>query len=211
MKTLKLVLPFLLVQSLVTTTYAQTDALEFITPRDMLSANYFSNISLKNNGGTAATVYGLYVRQFSYVAQGGTCAQATQIYPASQNAAVGAMVTPIEVGAGKSTAVGSNYLYNMILQAIYYSLVNVFTPQCQLPGCTWGNDSIKYNWCIYLGALAPITTSGETSNVPPSAFNASSGSYNYNLVTNFTNIGPISCNDQTLTCTAANQQTQTFS
>lgn len=186
----------------------------FMTPRDRLG-DTSANISLRNDSNSAKTVYGLYVRQYAYVASGDSCDHATVIYPAGSNINAGTMVTPVAINANKSAAVGGNYLYNMIYNAIFYENIIIFAspPGCALPGCTWGSDSTIYNWCIYLGALAPVSTSGGyTSNVPPLANLASStGNYNYNLTSSYHYLGPISCNDQTLTCTVASQQTQSFS
>lgn len=193
--------------------FAITDSPEFMTPRDLLSANSVSNINLRNSRSSAVTVYGLYVRQFSYVASGSTsCSGATPMYSSSQNTTAGSFVTPTVINAGKSAALGSNYLYNMLFQAIYYISINFPNAACELPGCTWGSDPTIYNWCIFLGALAPVvTTAGYTANVPPSADVASSGaSYDYNLISSYVSLGPIACNDQTLTCTVATQQTQSF-
>lgn len=103
----------------------------------------------------------------------------------------------------------------MLYEAIYYENIRIPSspPGCALPGCTWGSDTTQYNWCIYLGALAPVSTSsGYTANVPPSADSAARASfYNYNLISDYIYIGPIACNDKTLTCVTANQQTQAFS
>ncbi len=204
---LSLFIPFL-----VTPAFAKNELLDFMTPRDLLHAEANSNISLINNRGGAVTVYGLYVRQFSYVTPGDTCANATIMYDTTQNTTSGAFVMPTVINAGKSAIVGSNYLYNMIYEANYFLSI-LSSANCALPGCTWGTDMTMYNWCIYLGALAPVSTSaGYTANVPPSASAASSGgSYDYNLINNFVYLGPISCNDKTLTCTVANKQTQSIS
>jgi hypothetical protein len=215
-KTLRFFLLFTLVaQSFVTTALAKPSSLEFMTSQDLSASNANSNINLQNSGNTAATVYGLYVRQFSYVTPGQSCSAAVPIYPSSTNVTVGSVLMPIAINPGRSVAIGQNYLYNMILQAEYYVYTTIPSspPGCALPGCTWGSDTTTYNWCIYLGALAPVSTSpGYTSNVPPSTDAASStGIYDYNVVSNFITIGPISCNDQTLTCSAASPQTQPFS
>lgn len=214
MKKLKLLFPFL-AQFLVTAAFAQSDPLKFATPRDLLRNESPSSINLQNNRNAAVTVYGLYVRQFSYVTPGSTCDSATVMYSASQNTTAGAMVMPTVIAPGKSAAIGSNYLYNMIYGAIYYLniIIPSLPPGCALPGCTWGSDSTQYNWCIYLGALAPVSTSaGYTANVPPSTEAASNGNlYNYNLISSYIYLGPISCNDQTLTCSVSTQQTQSFS
>jgi hypothetical protein len=200
------------VQFFTATAFANTAASGFETSRDLIEDSP-SNINLHNNGGTAATVYGLYVRQFSYVTPGQTCDHATVMYSADQNTTAGAFVAPVTIDAGKSAAIGANYLYNMIYGAAYF--IHIFHPSnppgCSLPGCTWGADTTVYNWCIYMGALAPVTTSGEyTSTVPPATDVASTGAYNYNLINNYIYLGPISCNDQTLACTVANSQKQSF-
>ena len=202
-------------QFLTTHLFAQTNVPGFMTSRDLLKNNSASNINLQNNRNSAATVYGLYVLQYAYVEPGQSCNNATVIYSMTANTTAGAFVTPTLINAGRKAALGSNYLYNMIYEAIYYEniIIPSSPPGCALPGCTWGSDTTQYNWCIYLGALAPVSTSsGYTANVPPSAGLASSaGLYDYNLINNYTYLGPISCNDKTLTCTTANQQTQSFS
>lgn len=199
---------------LITTAFAKISPPEFMTPRDLMSNGSASGINLHNNRNTAVTVYGLYVRQYAYVARGDSCNNATVIYSTTENTTAGSIVMPLTINAGKSAAIGSNYLYNMIYQAIYYEniLIPSSPPGCALPGCTWGSDTTMYNWCIYLGALSPVSvSSGYTANIPPSTEAASRvGLYDYNLVSNFVNLGPISCNDQTQTCTTSSQQTQSF-
>lgn len=196
-------------------TTSKTVLSNFMSPRDLLQQDVNSNISLHNNRRSPVNIFGLYVRQYAYVTPGQSCDKATIIYPSTLNTTAGAFVMPIMVRGGQGAAIGSNYLYNMIYQAIYYEniIIPVSPPGCALPGCTWGSDTTIYNWCIHLGALSPVATSaGYTSNVPPSTDAASTaGLYDYNLVTNHIDLGPISCNDQTQTCTDANQQSQSFS
>ncbi len=192
----------------------------FMTPRDLMANGSFSNIFLHNSQGATVTAYGLYVRRFALVNPGQSCASPTVMYPSADipadNITAGAVVTPTAINAGQSAAIGNNYLYNMIFSANYYVRTNIPSspPGCALPGCTWGTDFTAYNWCIYLGALGPVSTSGDyTSNIPPAASDASStGLYNYNLIGNssYIYLGPISCDDQTLTCSVATQQTQSF-
>lgn len=194
-------------------TLSKTTQSELMTPRDLIKDSV-SNIVLKNNGGAAKTVYGVYVRQYAYVTPGNSCDSATIIYNASQNTTAGSVVTPTVIKAGQSAAIGGNYLYNMIYQAIYYEniIIPSSPPGCALPGCTWGSDSTQYHWCIYLGALTPVSNSASyTANVPPSTETASGVGYNYNLISSYVYLGPISCNDQTLMCTVSTQQTQSFS
>jgi len=186
---------------------------DLMSSRDLLKNDSSSNISLQNNRNIPVDVFGLYVRQYAYVTPGQSCNNATVIYPSSNNITAGAVVMPMMIGANRKAAIGSNYLYNMLYQTIYYENILGSAPTCALPGCTWGSDSSKYNWCIYLGAIAPVSnSSGYTANVPPSTETASSaGLYNYNLVTNYIYLGPIACDDQAQTCTTATPQTQSFS
>lgn len=203
-------------QFFITLIFAQTNLSGFVTPRDLLNNNFVSNISLQNNRNTAATVYGLYVRQYALVMPGESCDIATMIYAAANNTTAGAFIMPTIINPGKKAVIGSNYLYNMLYETIYYEniIIPSSPPGCALPGCTWGSDTNKYNWCIYLGALAPISTlpGYNNANVPPSTDAASSsGLYDYNVISNFIYLGPISCDDKTLTCTTPSQQTQSFS
>lgn len=215
MKILRFVSLIFASQLVIVPALAQNNLSEFMTPRDLLHNNSASNINLQNNRSSAASVYGIYVSQYAYVTPGQSCSSAVTIYPVSNNTTAGAFVMPTVIGPGEKAAIGSNYLYNMIYEAIYYEniIIPSSPPGCALPGCTWGSDTTKYNWCIYLGALAPVSTSaGYTANVPPSTDAASSsGLYNYNLVSSYSYLGPISCDDRTLACTVASQQTQSFS
>lgn len=209
MKTLRF---FCLLSLLTQIAFAESGSTGYMTSRDLMRQDTLSNLSLRNNRNTAANVYGLYIRQYAYVTPGATCASATSIF--TGNVTAGAYVSPVTINAGKSVAIGSNYLYNMILSAIYYEniIIPSSPPGCALPGCTWGTDSTKYDWCIFLGALAPVANSSSyTSTVPPATDTASGAGYNYNLVSSYSYLGPISCSDQTLSCTSATQQVQDFS
>lgn len=194
----------------------QTEPAEFMTPRDLLRNDGPSNINLHNSRNSATTVYGLYIYQYAFVPRGQSCSSPSVIYPSVDlpgNNAGGAFVTPITLNAGKTAAIGSNYLYNMIYEAIYYVRINIVgsPPGCALPGCSWLAEPATYDWCIYLGALAPVSTSpGFTSNISPWGTSPSGPGFDYNLINSFIYLGPIACNDQTLTCTVRNQQTQSF-
>lgn len=198
----------------------------FLTSRDVLTNDAGANIYLRNSTHSAVTVYGLYVRQLAWVAPGQSCDQATEIYPQlagassspfSANMTAGAVVTPTPINAGQSAELGGNYLYNMIYGANFYVylMVSSSPPGCALPGCTWGNDHTTYHWCMYLGAMAPVSVSADYSmaNVPPAVSTASSaGNYDYNLISTnaYAYLGPITCDDQNLRCSVATPQTQSF-
>jgi hypothetical protein len=197
--------------------FAAKYSTNFSTTRDLASTanvpNLTSSFKIKNSGSSSAVVYGLYIRQFSYVAAGQSCDSAIPMYSSSQNTTAGAMVMPVTIPAHSEAVVGANYLYNMIYTANYYVRILIASspPGCALPGCTWGSDTTIYNWCIYVGAMAPVSVSaGYTAKVVPSTTAVSGAGFNYDLISNYNYIGPISCDDQNMTCSVASSQTQSF-
>lgn len=211
MKKLNFVIMLTLISLNTCIAHADSQKIGFMTPRDLMQNSVSSNISLQNNRSSPSTAYGLYVRQYGYVNPGDSCSAATIIYASASNLSAGSVVMPIRINPGKKALIGANYLYNMIYDAIYY--VNIIIPSsppgCALPGCSWGSDTARYEWCIYIGALGPtLTSTGYTANIPPAASGVSGVGYNYNLISDYVTVGPISCSDQTLTCTVNTQQTQ---
>lgn len=196
--------------------FAKTNVSGFMTSQDLLQNDSPSNIVLHNNRSSAVTVYGLYIPKFTTVAAGSaSCESSTLVY--DENLAAGPFIMPVTINPGKSAIIGGNYLYNMIYEANYYiQLTHPSSPPgCQLPGCTWGADTNNENWCIFIGALGPVTTPAEytSANIPPVVEAVSTGTYSYKLISSSSSVllGPIVCNDQTQTCSVANQQTQTIS
>jgi hypothetical protein len=119
----------------------------------------------------------------------------------------GAMLTPLTVPAAASVPIGRNYLYNMVMTWNYFYESVGGAPACTLPGCSWSTDSIKVNRCIQVGVIKPIDASS-TPNAGAPAFSwptTLSNNYDYDAIGNVSNyvwIGPFSCDDQTLECTA---------
>ena len=205
---------------------------QLMSARDVVGRS-FSNITIQNKTGAPITVYGLYINQLGYN-QAANCVSATALYPINvnpdisnpSNLAGGAFVTPISFMTNQKLPIGQNYLYNMLYTAIYYNnqLPNcthdttsappdVCSP-CTLPGCTWFTDINIYpaeNWCIYLGVLSPAkNNTASASNVPPYGYAVRGAGYNYDLVTQYNYIGPITCDDRTLTCSVATTQNVPF-
>ena len=199
-----------------------------MTARD-IKAQSFSNITIQNKTGGATTVYGLYINTFAdNTPLPHDCTAPNVLY--SPNAvfpntyAAGAFVAPIALRTNQKIPIGKNYLYNMIYTAIYYGnqagapISNPPMP-CALPGCSWdvttpstAPDVAGDEWCIYLGVLAPTAGNSTTSNVPPMAnlVNDAGAGYNYNAVVQYGYIGPIICNDNTLTCAVNTAQNVAF-
>lgn len=180
---------------------------KLMTARD-LRASSLSNITLQNKSGAAVTVYGLYVPQLAYTTT--DCSGSTALYTPGN--AGGAFVMPVSMRANQKLPIGQNFLYNMLYTAIYYANQPSITSPCTLPGCAWlPTDATVYNWCIYLGALSPAGGNTATnSRVPPFAAAVTGAGYNYDLVTQYAYIGPITCNDQTLTCYVSSAQNVAF-
>ncbi|MBY0372175.1 hypothetical protein K2X33_15945 [bacterium] len=184
---------------------------KFFSAKDFALTRGVSQVKIRNSGASAQTVYSLYVRQLSYVTPGQSCTSATVIYPSSDNVAAGAMAMPVSIPANSDVVVGSNYLYNLIHNAYYYVNITIPSspPGCQVPGCTWGGDTTTVHWCIYLGAMAPVTST-TSAKVVPHTDSLTGAGYNYDLISSYNYIGPISCDDQELTCTVASEQSQSF-
>jgi hypothetical protein len=181
---------------------------KLMTARD-INANSLSNITLQNKLGTPVTVYALYVPQLSYTST--DCNFATVLYTSTN--AGGAFLMPVTIKANQKIPIGQNFLYNMLYTAIYYNNQQALSPSpCTLPGCTWGiTDTTVYNWCIYLGALSPAGgNTATTSSVPPYGQAVNGAGYNYDLVTQYSYIGPITCSDPNLTCSVTRAQNVAF-
>jgi hypothetical protein len=118
----------------------------------------------------------------------------------------GAILTPLTVPAATSVPIGRNYLYNMLMTWIYFGSYNGYGFSCALPGCSWPGDTGKYNWCIKVGVVKPVSTP-YTASAPPFAWPTASffDNYDYDAIPNVNDyvwIGPFSCDDQTLECSA---------
>lgn len=179
---------------------------KFMTARDIY-ARSFSNITLQNKSGASATVYALYVPQLGYTTT--TCNVATILYTSTN--AGGTFSTPVAMTANQKIQIGQNFLYNMLYTAIYYNNQISAPSPCTLPGCTWLTDASVVHWCIFLGALSPASSNtSTTSSLPPYANAVSGTGYNYDLVTHYSYVGPITCNDENLTCSVSSAQNVAF-
>lgn len=210
---------------LLSTTIATADKVHNVIEQNLMTVrdikdNSFSNITIQNKAGKAITVYGLYVNQFAdNTPLPHDCRTPRTLYVVYPSVAAGAFVSPIALTNNQKIPIGKNYLYNMIYTAIYYGNQTTSGAQmpCTLPGCSWpGNgssvpaDQTGDEWCIFLGILAPAAGNSTTSSVPPMANLVRGTGYNYDLVTQYGYIGPISCDDQTLTCSVSRAQNVAF-
>jgi hypothetical protein len=194
----------LLLMLLASTTEANT--LKLMTARDVYASS-LSNVTLQNNSGTPVTVYALYVPQLSYTNT--DCNLATILYTSTNTS--GAFLMPVTIMPNQKIPIGQNFLYNMLYTAIYYNNQISSPSPCTLPGCTWFTDTSVIKWCVFLGALSPAASNtATTSSAPPYGETVSGAGYNYDLVTQYSYIGPITCNDQNLTCSVSNTQNVAF-
>lgn len=200
----------------------------FMTGRD-IQANATSNISITNGAGQSVSVSGLFIPSFdATTVEEGDCSVCTGGIVGGDNMG-GTIVSPVIIGANKAAAIGQNYLYNMIYNGIYYIRNTVGSSPCQLPGCSWPGDSTDRRWCLSINATSLNASYTYSHYVrapnPPAAapaYGAAGSSvpiqfdYNYDLINPNTLgvanacLGPVTCNDQTLTCTVATPQSETF-
>ena len=140
----------------------------------------------------------------------------------------GAVMSPVTFKTDQALAIGQNYLYNMLYNGIYYIKNTVGSSPCSLPGCSWpGDDPNVRGWCISINVVSlnsnyTHSTYTNGSNLPASAppysyaGNSTPFDYKYDLIDPNTLgvgnacLGPIVCNDKTLTCRVGTAQNESF-
>lgn len=196
-------------------------AVQLMTAQDILNQSH-SNISLTNGLATSVTASGLYVVSYDV----NDCSACTGTVLFSNNA-LGAMATSTTFAANQTVKIGQNYLYNLLYNGMYAITANMGVT-CQLPGCSWPGDNPGVTgWCITIGVMSRHSayTSSSYVNGSNAAVNAVPYGqtvtnvglgYKYDLIDPSTLgagaacLGPIVCNDQTLTCSASTSQSQTI-
>lgn len=200
---------------------ADPNAYALMTARDMQD-NAASNVTITNHTSKPITVSGLFIVSFDT----NDCSSCFGNVVSGDNLG-GAIVSPVTFSANQSVPIGQNYLYNMIYNGLYYTQQTIGAP-CALPGCTWpGDDATVQGWCISVNvaSLNSSYTSSTYTNgsnppasVPPfsQAGNSNPFNYKYDLINPNTLgvgnacIGPITCDDKTLTCKVSSPQSETF-
>ncbi len=198
------------------------NAYALMTARDMLSLD-LSNITITNQSAAPILVSGLFIASFDV----NDCSACFGGIVSGDNLG-GAVVSPVTFKTNQSVPIGKNYLYNMIYNGIYYIKNTVGSSPCSLPGCSWpGDDTNVRGWCVSINVISPnsnYTYSSYTngSNPPANApaysqaGNSTPFNYKYDLIDPSTLgagnacLGPITCNDKTLTCQVANAQNESF-
>lgn len=193
-----------------------------MTVRDLQGPD-LSNITLTNHTGKPITVSGLFIASFDV----NDCSSCYGSVVAGDNLG-GAVVTPTTFNTNQSLPLGGNYLYNMIYSGIFYITNSVGSSPCLLPGCTWpGDNPFIKGWCITINVVSPNSSytysNYKTGSNPPAnapaysqAGNSTPYNYKYDLIDPTTLgsgkacLGPIVCNDKTLTCHVATAQNESF-
>lgn len=197
-------------------------AYSLMTARDMQGLD-LSKITITNHTSSSISVSGLFIASFDV----NDCSSCFGSVVSGDNLG-GAVVSPVNFKANQSVPIGQNYLYNMIYNGIYYIKNTVGSSPCSLPGCSWpGDDTNVRGWCISINVVSPnssYTSSNYTngSNPPANtpayshAGNSTPFNYKYDLIdpatlgTGNACLGPITCNDKTLTCQVATPQNESF-
>jgi hypothetical protein len=182
-----------------------------------------SNITITNHTAQPVSVSGLFIASFDI----NDCSTCFGSVVSGDNAG-GAVVSPVTFKVNQATPIGQNYLYNMLYNGIYYIRNTVGSPPCSLPGCSWpGDDPNVRGWCISINVISRnsnYTYSNYTNGTNPPANvpayshagNSTPFNYKYDLIdpntlgTGNACLGPITCNDQTLTCKVSHAQNESF-
>lgn len=170
---------------------------EFMTSTD-IALGASSGVSIKNISSSSITVTGLYI--FTLTSNPADCTTAT-LYD-SPGDPFGALWSPqVTMTQDQIEYVGANYLYNMMMLALYDAKVAGYTGgHLYTPGNAEDNNN---TWCLWLGVTdQAVGTDGLTS---------STGSLEptNTLVQFITGDPPVSftnvtCNDATRTCSTTN-------
>lgn len=211
--------------SLVTSVYAKNPDLNdyaLMTASDIQSTK-LSNITITNQIGAPITVSGLFIASFDI----NDCSACFGSVVSGDNLG-GVVVSPLTFKTNQTLPIGQNYLYNMLYNGIYYIKNTVGSSPCSLPGCSWpGDDPSVQGWCVTINVISPNSsytysnyTNGSNSPANTPAYSNAGNSipfdYQYDLIDPSTLgagnacLGPITCNDKTLTCKVATSQNESF-
>jgi hypothetical protein len=213
--------------SVILSMHAQSDdagAYTLMTAQDIRN-NALSNITLSNQTSQTVTVNGLFIVSVDTAAGSDNCSVCSGGVIGGDNMS-GAVASSVVLPVNKSAAIGQNYLYNMIYNEMYFIRANIGSV-CALPGCSWPGDTPNTQWCVGINAASlnsnytynPTYKNGSTAAAVPaygSAGLSSPYNYNYDLINPNTLgvgtacLGPITCNDQTLTCSVSTPQSEAF-
>ncbi|MDX1902356.1 MAG: hypothetical protein SFW66_10225 [Gammaproteobacteria bacterium] len=198
------------------------NAYAFMTARDM-KENSLSNVTITNATNQTISASGLFIASFDV----NDCSSCFGSVVSGDNAG-GAVASPVTFNANQSVAIGQNYLYNMIYNGIYYIRNTVGSSPCALPGCSWPGDDVNVTgWCVTINVVSRNSTytystytngSHSPANFPSysSAGNSTPFNYKYDLIdpstlgTGSVCLGPIVCDDKTLTCSVSTHQNESF-
>ncbi len=193
-----------------------------MTVRDLQNSS-LSNISIINQTGMSVTASGLFIASFDI----NDCSSCFGSIVSGDNLG-GAVASTVVFKPNQSVLIGQNYLYNMIYNGIYYIKNTAGSSPCSLPGCSWpGDDTNVKGWCITINVISRNSsytysnyTNGSNSpaNIPAysSAGNSSPFDYKYDLInpntlgTGNACLGPITCDDKTLTCSVPTPQNESL-
>lgn len=209
---------------MMSSSYAQNASpnMSLMTAHDV-QANTVSNITITNNAAQSIVSSGLFIASFDI----NDCSSCFGSVVSGDNAG-GAVLAPVTFKANQVVPIGQNYLYNMIYNGIYYIKNTVGSSPCSLPGCSWpGDDPNVRGWCVTINATSrssSYTYSNYTNGTNPPAnapaYSAAGNSppfdYKYDLInpntlgTGEACLGPIVCNDKTLTCSVSTAQNESF-
>ncbi len=198
------------------------NAYALMTAKDM-AESALSNITITNRTAQSISASGLFIASYDI----NDCSSCFGNVVSGDNMG-GAVASPVTFKVNQPVAIGQNYLYNMLYNGIYFIRNTVGSSPCNLPGCSWpGDDPNVRGWCISINVVSSnsdYTYSNYTNGVNPPANVPSYGAagnsipfnYKFDLIDPSTLgsgkacLGPITCNDKSLTCKVSTAQNESF-
>lgn len=202
------------------------NAYALMTARDVQN-NTLSNVTITDNAGQTVPVAGIFIPNFT-ASENNTCSSCIDSY--GSNSLGGTVISPVTFASGQKLSIGQNYLYNMIYNLIssYNTSGSGGTLACSLPGCSWPRDTLV-TWCININIISQhssytynhgyVKSPYPPANAPAYSADGSASAYNYNYdlidpntlgTTPGLCLGPVTCNDKTLTCKVSTPQNESF-
>ena len=166
----------------------------FMTSADIDSAT-LSNVSIQNTSTAPIAVTGIYVSNLSSTP---TDCTANTLYDSSSDPYGALWAQKVTIAQNDTSYIGANYLYNMMMIALYIAKIKGHTEELYTPG-DYGEDH-QNHWCIYLGVTDQTVGSGSLTSSIGSLESANILAQWISPADPLISFTNITCHDSTRTC-----------